>query len=159
LATSAALVSAATENGDDEKGASMDGALPQQQPSMSTAGDASKSSKVKRRGARAIRRASSLANSGNSESSDCAFLQPVCPSPPERYSDLGGIDRIIQELRELVEYPLQRPELYRHLGIDPPRGVLLRGPPGVGKTHVANAGTWWGLFPVDPHQGACALSA
>jgi ribosome biogenesis ATPase len=50
--------------------------------------------------------------------------------PTERYADLGGIEEILKQIRQLVEYPLIRPELYRHLGVDPPRGVLLRGPPG-----------------------------
>ena len=59
--------------------------------------------------------------------------------PTERYSDLGGMDETLVQIRQLVEYPLSRPELYRHLGVDPPRGVLLRGPPGCGKTHLANA--------------------
>lgn len=57
------------------------------------------------------------------------FLAPV-PRPIERYEDLGGMANVIQDIRQLVEYPLIRPELYRHLGVEPPRGVLLRGPPG-----------------------------
>ena len=78
---------------------------------------------------------------------DVSFLTPL-HRPKERYSDLGGMDSTILELRQLVEYPLLRPELYRHLGIEPPRGVLLRGPPGTGKSHLANAGTrlFWGGF-------------
>ena len=67
------------------------------------------------------------------------FMNPVS-RPDERYKDLGGMDAIILELQQLVEYPIIRPELYAHLGIDPPRGVLLRGPPGTGKSHLANAG-------------------
>jgi ribosome biogenesis ATPase len=90
---------------------------------------------------RVLRRASSsnLNNSADyGEEGDLSFLTPV-PRPTERYHDLGGIDHLIQEVRQLVEYPLVRPELYRHLGIEPPRGVLLRGPPGTGKSHLATA--------------------
>mmetsp|Transcript_10249 Transcript_10249/g.21722 ORF Transcript_10249/g.21722 Transcript_10249/m.21722 type:complete len:841 (+) Transcript_10249:267-2789(+) len=64
--------------------------------------------------------------------------EPV-PRPIERYSDLGGMGDVLTQIRQLVEYPLVRPELYRHLGVDPPRGVLLRGPPGCGKTHLVNS--------------------
>ena len=67
-----------------------------------------------------------------------AFLTPV-PRPTERYKDLGGMNDILQQIRQVIEYPLIRPELYSHLGVDPPRGVLLRGPPGCGKSHLANA--------------------
>jgi ribosome biogenesis ATPase len=66
------------------------------------------------------------------------FASPV-ERPTERYCDLGGMDQVLQQIRQLIEYPLVRPELYRHLGVDPPRGVLLRGPPGCGKSHLANA--------------------
>ena len=63
------------------------------------------------------------------ERTSLSFTIPV-ERPVERYSDLGGLDHIIATIRQLVEYPITRPELYRHLGVDPPRGVLFRGPPG-----------------------------
>ncbi|KAK9819384.1 hypothetical protein WJX81_005033 [Elliptochloris bilobata] len=56
-----------------------------------------------------------------------------------RYSDLGGIEAVLRDITELVEYPLAYPEVYRHLGVEPPRGVLLHGPPGCGKTALAHA--------------------
>jgi 26S proteasome regulatory subunit T3 len=59
--------------------------------------------------------------------------------PDVSYSDIGGLDMQKQEIREAVELPLTHPELYRQIGIDPPRGVLLYGPPGTGKTMVAKA--------------------
>ena len=59
--------------------------------------------------------------------------------PEERFSDLAGIDSILQDIRELIEYPLTHPEIYAHIGIDPPRGILLHGPPGCGKTLLAKA--------------------
>lgn len=67
-----------------------------------------------------------------------SVCEPI-PRPTERYKDLGGMGDILTQIRQLVEYPLVRPELYRHLGVDPPRGVLLRGPPGCGKTHLVNS--------------------
>lgn len=51
------------------------------------------------------------------------------PRPTERYSTLGGISKLLTTIRQLIEYPLSHPELFTHLGIEPPRGVLLRGPP------------------------------
>ena len=54
-------------------------------------------------------------------------------------SDLGGIDEIKKELNELVELPVNCFELFQHLGSQPPRGILLCGPPGCGKTAVAHA--------------------
>mgnify|MGYP006291318727 FL=1 len=46
------------------------------------------------------------------------------------YEDVGGLDKEIQRVREMVELPLRHPSLFKRLGIDPPKGVLLRGPPG-----------------------------
>ncbi|HJU89990.1 MAG TPA: CDC48 family AAA ATPase [Gemmatimonadaceae bacterium] len=55
------------------------------------------------------------------------------------YDDLGGLGQAIREIREIVELPLTHPELFRELGITPPRGVLIHGPPGTGKTLLARA--------------------
>uniref|UniRef100_A0A915P9I7 AAA+ ATPase domain-containing protein n=1 Tax=Meloidogyne floridensis TaxID=298350 RepID=A0A915P9I7_9BILA len=59
--------------------------------------------------------------------------------PDVSYSDIGGLDTQKQEVREAVELPLTNRELYEQIGIDPPRGVLLFGPPGCGKTMLAKA--------------------
>ncbi len=50
------------------------------------------------------------------------------------YKDLGGLEEEIQRIREMVELPMRHPEIFQTLGIDPPKGVLLLGPPGCGKT-------------------------
>ncbi|DBA94058.1 hypothetical protein WJX77_006802 [Trebouxia sp. C0004] len=59
--------------------------------------------------------------------------------PDVTYQDIGGNDIQKQEIKEAVELPLTHHELYRQIGIDPPRGVLLYGPPGTGKTMLAKA--------------------
>ncbi len=59
--------------------------------------------------------------------------------PTVTYEDIGGLKEEIQRIREMVELPLKHPELFRHLGIEPPKGVLLYGPPGCGKTLLAKA--------------------
>ncbi|MCL7389659.1 MAG: CDC48 family AAA ATPase [Thaumarchaeota archaeon] len=55
------------------------------------------------------------------------------------YEDIGGLHEELQRIREMIELPLKHPELFRHLGIDPPKGVILYGPPGTGKTLIAKA--------------------
>ncbi|MHA1263770.1 MAG: CDC48 family AAA ATPase [Candidatus Helarchaeota archaeon] len=59
--------------------------------------------------------------------------------PVITYEDIGGLKAEIQRIREMVELPLKHPELFKKLGIDPPKGVLLRGPPGCGKTLLVKA--------------------
>ena len=63
--------------------------------------------------------------------------QPVANNPSLK--DVGGLTPVIQELRELVEIPLKRPEVLAQLGLEPPRGVMLVGPPGTGKTLTARS--------------------
>lgn len=55
------------------------------------------------------------------------------------YQDIGGLGDVLQRIRELIEYPLRCPEVFDHLGITVPRGVILHGPPGTGKTLIAKA--------------------
>ncbi len=55
------------------------------------------------------------------------------------YEEIGGLSDEIQRIREMVELPMKHPELFKRLGIDPPRGLILHGPPGTGKTLLAKA--------------------
>ena len=59
--------------------------------------------------------------------------------PRTTYEDIGGLRDEMQRIREMVELPLRHPELFQRLGIEPPKGVLLHGPPGCGKTLLARA--------------------
>ncbi len=59
--------------------------------------------------------------------------------PEVSYEDIGGLDEQIRELREIVELALTNVDLFKKVGVDPPKGVLLYGPPGTGKTMVAKA--------------------
>ena len=59
--------------------------------------------------------------------------------PRTNYEDIGGLQTEMQRVREMVELPLRHPELFQRLGIEPPKGVLLHGPPGCGKTLLARA--------------------
>jgi transitional endoplasmic reticulum ATPase len=68
-----------------------------------------------------------------------------CGTTPEHvqgavtYEDIGGLRREMRRIREMIELPLRYPEVFERLGIEPPRGVLLHGPPGCGKTLIARA--------------------
>ena len=59
--------------------------------------------------------------------------------PKIAYEDIGGLEEQIQKIREMIEIPMKHPEIFRKLGINPPKGVLLHGPPGTGKTLLAKA--------------------
>ena len=60
-------------------------------------------------------------------------------SPDIAYEDIGGLDEELEQVREMIELPMRHPELFKRLGIEPPKGVLLHGPPGTGKTLIAKA--------------------
>ncbi|KAK4344693.1 hypothetical protein RND71_034869 [Anisodus tanguticus] len=66
-------------------------------------------------------------------------VMKVEKTPLESYADIGGLDAQIQEIKEAVELPLTHPELYEDIGIKPPKGVILYGEPGTGKTLLAKA--------------------
>jgi transitional endoplasmic reticulum ATPase len=67
------------------------------------------------------------------------LLEGEKTAPSISYEDIGGLHQEILKIREMVELPLKFPQLFEKLGIDPPKGVLLHGPPGCGKTLVARA--------------------
>ena len=59
--------------------------------------------------------------------------------PRVTWEDIGNLEEVKERIREIVELPMRHPELFKHLGIEPPKGILLHGPPGVGKTLLAKA--------------------
>jgi proteasome regulatory subunit len=67
------------------------------------------------------------------------FGMEIEEAPDVHFSQIGGLDTQISEIREIVELPLKRPDLFTSVGIEPPKGVLLHGPPGTGKTILAKA--------------------
>ena len=63
----------------------------------------------------------------------------IIEKPLESWKDIGGLGEEINEVKEVIELPLKKPELFKKIGIKPPKGVLLYGPPGTGKTLLAKA--------------------
>merc|ERR1719450_3194 len=59
--------------------------------------------------------------------------------PTEDYTDIGGLDKQIEELTEAIVLPMTHKERFENIGIQPPKGVLMHGPPGTGKTMMARA--------------------
>lgn len=68
-----------------------------------------------------------------------AMREVLVETPNIGWNDVGGLDKVKQELKEAVEWPLKYPEAFKRMGINPPRGILLYGPPGTGKTLLAKA--------------------
>mmetsp|Transcript_8235 Transcript_8235/g.20329 ORF Transcript_8235/g.20329 Transcript_8235/m.20329 type:complete len:368 (+) Transcript_8235:207-1310(+) len=75
----------------------------------------------------------------NDDTDPLVSVMKVDKAPLESYADVGGLEKQIQEIKEAVELPLTHPELYEDIGIRPPKGVILYGEPGTGKTLLAKA--------------------
>ncbi|KAK9864600.1 hypothetical protein WJX84_004772 [Apatococcus fuscideae] len=73
------------------------------------------------------------------ETDPMVSVMKVEKAPQESYADVGGLEQQIMEIKEAVELPLTHPELYEDIGIKPPKGVILYGEPGTGKTLLAKA--------------------
>ena len=87
----------------------------------------------------AVNNSLSVVKSLDDETDVRARVMQVDQSPDVTYADIGGIEEQMEEVRETVEMPLKSPEMFEEVGIDPPSGVLLHGPPGTGKTMLAKA--------------------
>ncbi|MDP4012647.1 MAG: CDC48 family AAA ATPase [Candidatus Nanoarchaeia archaeon] len=68
-----------------------------------------------------------------------ALREVLIESPNVLWSEVGGLEELKQDLKEAVEWPLKNPEVFKRLGVKPPRGILMYGPPGTGKTMLAKA--------------------
>jgi len=87
----------------------------------------------------AVNNSLSIVKSLDDETDVRARVMEVDQSPDVDYQDIGGIEGQLDEVRETVEMPLENPGMFEDVGIDPPSGVLLHGPPGTGKTMLAKA--------------------
>ncbi|MFC4988911.1 MULTISPECIES: proteasome-activating nucleotidase Pan1 [Saliphagus] len=87
----------------------------------------------------AVNNSLSIVKTLSDETDVRARVMEVTESPDVSYDDIGGLEEQMQEVRETVEMPLEKPDMFRDVGIDPPSGVLLYGPPGTGKTMLAKA--------------------
>ncbi len=68
-----------------------------------------------------------------------AMREVLIEIPKVKWSDVGGLDEVKDALKEAVEWPLKNPDSFKRLGVKPPHGILLYGPPGCGKTHIVRA--------------------
>ncbi|WP_435335500.1 proteasome-activating nucleotidase Pan1 [Haloarchaeobius sp. TZWWS8] len=87
----------------------------------------------------AVNNSLSIVKTLSNETDVRARVMEVTQSPNVTYEDIGGLEEQMNEVRETVEMPLEKPEAFEEVGIDPPSGVLLYGPPGTGKTMLAKA--------------------
>jgi proteasome regulatory subunit len=87
----------------------------------------------------AVNNSLSIVKTLESETDVRARVMQVDKSPDVTYEDIGGLEEQMKEVRETVEMPLENPDMFGEVGIDPPSGVLLYGPPGTGKTMLAKA--------------------
>lgn len=85
------------------------------------------------------RKSNALINILNIEIESSIDIIPVSKKPEIKYAEIGGMEKQKEELREAVEIPLLNKKLFSRIGIEPPKGVLLHGPPGTGKTMIVKA--------------------
>jgi proteasome regulatory subunit len=87
----------------------------------------------------AVNNSLSIVKTLENETDVRARVMQVDQSPEVTYEDIGGLEEQMNEVRETVEMPLENPDMFGEVGIEPPSGVLLYGPPGTGKTMLAKA--------------------
>lgn len=75
----------------------------------------------------------------NDDQDPTVSVMKVDKAPTDTYASIGGLDDQVREIKEAVELPLTNPELYEEMGINAPKGVILYGEPGTGKTLLAKA--------------------